>query len=192
MWSFWAVLYVHTGKAPSTMSLLYKPILIYCLTGSSRGRQRVKTVYPILQMRKVWMEKALDQQSGHLNSNPLCFPPNQYPLLPASYFLLCKTKVPSIGVYMPGGRIFALPICSFIHSLIHSPSTSSVLDSPPNTEHIREIVPILCEAPTLVLMLRSTWHRDFPGGAVVKNPPANAGDTGSIPGLGRSHMPQSN
>ena len=32
----------------------------------------------------------------------------------------------------------------------------------------------------------------FPGGAVVKNPPANAGDTGSIPGLGRSHMLQSN
>ena len=33
---------------------------------------------------------------------------------------------------------------------------------------------------------------DFPGGAVVKNPPANAGDTGSSPGLGRSHMPRSN
>ena len=31
----------------------------------------------------------------------------------------------------------------------------------------------------------------FPGGSVVKNPPANAEDTGSIPGLGRSHMPQS-
>ena len=31
----------------------------------------------------------------------------------------------------------------------------------------------------------------FPGGAVVKNLPANAGDTGSSPGLGRSHMPQS-
>ena len=26
----------------------------------------------------------------------------------------------------------------------------------------------------------------FPGGSVVKNPPASAGDTGSIPGLGRS------
>ena len=25
----------------------------------------------------------------------------------------------------------------------------------------------------------------FPGGAVVKNPPANAGDAGSIPGLGK-------
>ena len=33
---------------------------------------------------------------------------------------------------------------------------------------------------------------DFPGGAVVKNPPANAGDTGSSPGPGRSHMPRSN
>ncbi|KAJ8789130.1 hypothetical protein J1605_022231 [Eschrichtius robustus] len=32
----------------------------------------------------------------------------------------------------------------------------------------------------------------FPGGAVVGNPPANAGDTGSSPGLGRSHMPRSN
>jgi len=26
----------------------------------------------------------------------------------------------------------------------------------------------------------------FPGGSVVKNPPANAEDTGSIPGWGRS------
>ena len=33
---------------------------------------------------------------------------------------------------------------------------------------------------------------DFPGGTVVKNLPANAGDTGSIPSPGRSHMPQSN
>ena len=27
----------------------------------------------------------------------------------------------------------------------------------------------------------------FPGGSVVKNPPANAGDVGSIPGLRRPH-----
>ena len=32
----------------------------------------------------------------------------------------------------------------------------------------------------------------FPGGAVVENLPANAGDTGSSPGPGRSHMPQRN
>ena len=29
-------------------------------------------------------------------------------------------------------------------------------------------------------------YRDFPHGSVVKNPPANAGDVGSIPGSGRS------
>ena len=32
----------------------------------------------------------------------------------------------------------------------------------------------------------------FPGGAVVESLPANAGDTGSLPGLGGSHMPRSN
>ena len=31
---------------------------------------------------------------------------------------------------------------------------------------------------------------DFPGGTVDKNPPANAGDTGSISGPGRFHMLQ--
>ena len=31
-----------------------------------------------------------------------------------------------------------------------------------------------------------TRYQGFPGGAVVKNPPANAGDVGSIPGWGRS------
>ena len=35
-------------------------------------------------------------------------------------------------------------------------------------------------------------QKGFPGGAVVENLPANAGDTGSSPGLGRSHMPQTN
>ena len=35
-------------------------------------------------------------------------------------------------------------------------------------------------------------RRGFPGGAVVGNPPANAGDTGSIPGPGRFHMLHSN
>ena len=35
-------------------------------------------------------------------------------------------------------------------------------------------------------------EKGFPGGAVVESLPANAGDTGSSPGLGGFHMPQSN
>ena len=38
---------------------------------------------------------------------------------------------------------------------------------------------------------KRTWMRGFPGGAVVENLPANAGNTGSSPGLGRSHMMRS-
>ena len=33
---------------------------------------------------------------------------------------------------------------------------------------------------------------DLPGGAVVKNLPANVGGMGSSPGSGRSHRPRSN
>ena len=33
---------------------------------------------------------------------------------------------------------------------------------------------------------------DFPGGAVDRNPAANAGDTGSTLGLGRFHLPRGN
>ena len=43
---------------------------------------------------------------------------------------------------------------------------------------------------TVLLDLKE--KEDFPGDTEVKNPPASAGDTGLIPGLGRSHMPWSN
>ena len=40
------------------------------------------------------------------------------------------------------------------------------------------------------IYLENNW--DFPGGLVVKNPPANAGDLVSIPGLGGFHGPRGN
>ena len=42
------------------------------------------------------------------------------------------------------------------------------------------------------IRIKTSAFWGFPGGAVVKKLPASAGDTGSIPGLERSHMPQSN
>ena len=44
----------------------------------------------------------------------------------------------------------------------------------------------------LEVSIKTTECGGFPGGAVVENLPANAGDTGSSPGLGGSHMPRSN
>ena len=45
--------------------------------------------------------------------------------------------------------------------------------------NISDFLPLLCNQYA---------DRGFPGGAVVENLPANAGDTGSSPGLGGSHM----
>ena len=44
----------------------------------------------------------------------------------------------------------------------------------------------------LQLLIKKQCAGGFPGGTVVENLPANAGDTGSSPGLGRFHMPWSN
>ena len=40
--------------------------------------------------------------------------------------------------------------------------------------------------------IKNLLNWGFSGGPPVKNPPCNAGDTGSIPGPGRSHMPWNN
>ena len=51
---------------------------------------------------------------------------------------------------------------------------------------------LACLRMTPIPPLRNYANQGFPGGSVIKNPPINAGDTGSIPGPGRSHMPRSN
>ena len=43
-----------------------------------------------------------------------------------------------------------------------------------------------------VKLLKLKRRMGFPGGSVVMNPPASAGDMGLIPGPGRSHMLWSN
>ena len=44
----------------------------------------------------------------------------------------------------------------------------------------------VCRCPNFPLLIKIPIRFGFPGGLVVKNPPANAGDLGSIPGSGRS------
>ena len=44
----------------------------------------------------------------------------------------------------------------------------------------------------LIKLTHQCGMKGFPGGSVVKNPPANAGDTGLVPGPGRYHRPWRN
>ena len=69
----------------------------------------------------------------------------------------------------------------------NKPPQSFVLDSFSNNQSAN-----FQKASNSQTTLKRLLLLGFPGGAVVKNPPANAGDTGSSPGPGRSHMPRSN
>ena len=56
---------------------------------------------------------------------------------------------------------------------------------------------LICDKGDKNIQCRKTFSSisgagGFPGGTVVEDLPANAGDMGSSPGLGRSHMPRSN
>ena len=57
-------------------------------------------------------------------------------------------------------------------------------------EILKETCTDVCNLPQNASRNKMDWG--FPVGAVVKNPPANAEDTRSSPGPGRSHMPRSN
>ena len=50
----------------------------------------------------------------------------------------------------------------------------------------------ILEVVTTHLIKKLMSNKGYPGGSVVKNMPADTGDMGLIPGLGRSHVPQSN
>ena len=120
------------GRPTHYASALQTCFHICHLTGSSQGRQRVRTADPSLQKTKVRTEKALDQRSGHLSSSP----PSASHLLglhshqpPISYSMK-KSPCPPIELYMPGGRILAL----FNHSFIHQ---AFLLDPGPNVERTR-------------------------------------------------------
>ena len=64
----------------------------------------------------------------------------------------------------------------------------------PKVSRRKEIIKIRSEInekemKETIAKINKTKSWGFPGGAVVEILPANAGDTGSSPGLGRSHMP---
>ena len=77
-----------------------------------------------------------------------------------------------------------------------SQSASTILISPPleppippywvAAEHQAKLPVAYSNFPLAIFFTPGREHLGFPGSSVVKNPPANAGDTGSVPNPGRS------
>ena len=103
--------------------------------------------------------------------------------------------------------LISLPyVQSITESTDSSPKYLSLqATSPSFLRYCNVLLTLSLQLPGLRLHTCSTLHTiaravfskckcgDFPGGPVVKNPPANTGDRGSIPGRGiRSHMPWGN
>ena len=57
---------------------------------------------------------------------------------------------------------------------------------------ISQVFLIYLSSLSLLQYLQTFYIKSFPGGPVVKNLPANAGDISLIPGLGRFHIPWGN
>ena len=87
-------------------------------------------------------------------------------------------------MWIDTGKLFPTAMCN----------TSSITRrSHPKTNFFGNRVEVLVNSQrSLGGSLLKSKNQGFPGGAVVENLPANAGHTGSSPGLGRSHMPRSN
>ena len=100
--------------------------------------------------------------------------------MPELRLLLFPQRV--IKVSMIFSHIFSVPLISVTSPALYCGGGGYLI---PCLGHL------LIRRTDLVASLRKAYG-DFPGGTELKNPPANAGDMGSSPGLGRSHMPRSN
>ena len=90
---------------------------------------------------------------------------------------LCSQKAPSLPALEEGS----------LHHAFHQLCLSLSLRASLFTSESDVYLKFFFKTPELDLLLQG-----FPGGSVVKNVPANAGHTGSIPGMERTHILQSN
>ena len=96
-------------------------------------------------------------------------------------------------IQIRGGDQGGPPVCSHTH-LFNKYFLSTYLAPGTVLDAINKISKQLMKSVKKLSSYKSllSCKGDFPGGSVVKNPPANARDTVSIPGPGRSHMLQNN
>ena len=115
----------------------------------------------------------------------LCFIPNQFVLKSTAWKLKCPQRKPVVWSQRKVGWKGIGQNCP--------PSDTGNLHKPkarPSRASGQQPTPF--NSLWSNLLKNKTELEDFPGGVVVRNLPANAGDTGLSPGPGRSHTRRSN
>ena len=83
-------------------------------------------------------------------------------------------------------RLFSSSSLSAIRALVEIKISSGVAQSSVDIYHLPPLWGFIFSSSQTSKLLPKHPSRGFPGGSVVKNPPANAGDVDSIPGSERS------
>ena len=116
------------------------------------------------------------------------------PLLPGLQWHECRIFCYSSKGSLGSVHSFFQSILSLLFRFGHfgvQSSSSLIFSSDPPILWLNPCIWVFTFA-VIVIFSSKTFIWDFLGGIVVKNLPANTGDTGSIPGPGRSHMLRSN
>ena len=109
---------------------------------------------------------------------------------PRPGLLACPRCKPALGTAW--AQLMTVPILAIAPWPPHTQGTMHQHVLLIHLQGISKYVHFSSSTTPLARILLKYVGRVFPGGSVIKNLPASAGDTGSIPGLRRSDMPWSN
>ena len=140
-------------------------------TSQQGGGSLIITLDPFLPTNPTSSSKSQSPHHTFQAGTCVVHPPDPPPLSP--WLMWLQPHRPACSSPNPPGTVLPQGLCS-----------SSCLDHSCPRIHRLEPSPPSC-------LYSGVTSRDFPGGAVVTYLPANAGDAGSIPCPGRSHIPQS-
>ena len=186
------------GRVPKPPSFWFLPLPQDQLHLHARPRRHLRILKKSVRRELVWLVSVTFCQSPNPYPGGLHLP-NHHPTKP--HF---GNKMPLLasrtGRSISGTLLMTEEMALMSQATSHSPATGGnsgpegcsvrELDSsPPSAPKVKGIPCRQCLR--MIHSFRNCPARGFPRGAVVKNPPANAGNTGSSPGPGRSHMPRS-
>ena len=98
----------------------------------------------------------------------------------------CTTKCISQSVQsLSHVWFFATPWLQSVSTILISPRPWAPHPTLLTAEHQAKLPVLYSNFPLAIVFTPGREHLGFPGDSVVKNPPANAGDAGSIPNPGR-------